>query len=177
LGCIDAASSLRKQFREQCGFATFEIAVKKLISKYRPAAVLVENAANGPALLSRLRQRFPHVNFVAIEPKGSKSERLDRHRKLIASGGISIQQSEPWVDAFVNEFVHHPDGGTDQVDATTQLLDYLETRPQLKSPAIFAGPVGISASTLRPIVQTSWTNGCGVPGIVIARSAPFFKKW
>ena len=62
---------LQEQFRERCGFPALEMAAVKLIAHFRPAAVLIENAANGSALLARLRERFPGANFVPIEPLDS----------------------------------------------------------------------------------------------------------
>jgi phage terminase large subunit-like protein len=165
---------LRTQFRAQCGFATFEIAVAKLITRFRPGAVLVENAANGPALISRLRDRFPSANFIPIDPQGSKAERLTRHRKAIVAGAISLQVTESWLDDYTLEFVHHPKQGSDQVDATTQLLDWAPENHQLTaSGPFFAGPAGAFGSPIR----RSYAFSSKTPGIVRGLKRPFFTKW
>ena len=164
---------LRTQFRDQCSFATFEIAVTKLISKFRPGAVLVENASNGPALISRLRERFPSVNFVPINPQGSKAERLARHRKAIAAGAVSLQANEPWHDDYIFEFVYHPNRGSDQVDATTQLLDWAPQNRQIApSGPLHAGPAVAYASSVRH--RSAFSSK--TPGIVRGINRTFFMK-
>jgi phage terminase large subunit-like protein len=170
---------LRKQFHAQCGFADFENAVKKLISRFRPGAILVEKGANGPALISRLRLRFPYANFVAIEqPHESKAERLARHRTAIAAGAISLQVTEPWLDDFILEFVHHPKLGSDRVDATTQLLDWAPENHQIApSGPFFAGPVGVYASTMQPIATRNSPFSSKTPGIVFLPGRSISRKW
>ena len=165
---------LRDQFREQCSFATFEHAVAKLIMKFRPGAVLVENASNGHALISRLLESFPSMNFVPINPKGSKAERLARHRKAIAAGAISLQIKEPWNDVYIFEFVNHPKNGSDQVDPTTQLLDWEpQNRGLAPSGPLHAGPAGAYASSVRH----GFAFSSKTPGIVRGLNRPFFRKW
>jgi len=165
---------LRDQFREQCSFATFEYAVTKLITNFRPGAVLVENASNGAALISRLLERYPSMNFVPINPQGSKAERLARHRKAIAGGAISLQVKQPWIDVYIRELVGFPKHGSDQVDATTQLLDWEPQNPGLApSGPLHAGPAGAYASSLRHRFAFSSET----PGIVRGINRRLFTKW
>ena len=136
---------LRRQVRERCSFATFELEVSKLIMRYRPGAVLVENASNGPALISSLRERFPFINFVPINPKASKAERLTRHRNSIAAGAISLQANKSWIDDYIFEFVYHPKRGSDQVDATTQFLDWIaENHQSLRRALSMLAPLALT---------------------------------
>jgi phage terminase large subunit-like protein len=160
---------LRTQFREQCGFHEFAMATKKLITRWRPGAILVENAANGPALIDTLRQKLPSANFIPIDPNGSKGARLERHRKAIVAGLISIQETERWVDSYVLEFVHHPNRESDQVDATTQLLDWQPEKHKIvAAESFFARPAGVYGSTGRPIRAHGLSFSSRVPGIVRA---------
>jgi phage terminase large subunit-like protein len=121
---------LCRQFREQCNFSDLTSAAIRIIKKTRPAAVLVEHATHGGALLSILRTKFTNVRFIPVEPKGSKSERLDRHRSTIRSGKISLQSGD-WVAKYIEEFVTHA-AHSDQIDATTQYLDFMAINPVLK---------------------------------------------
>jgi hypothetical protein len=142
--------------------------------KFRPGAVLVENASNGHALISRLLESFPSMNFVPINPKGSKAERLARHRKAIAAGAISLQIKEPWNDVYIFEFVNHPKNGSDQVDPTTQLLDWEpQNRGLAPSGPLHAGPAGAYASSVRH----GFAFSSKTPGIVRGLNRPFFRKW
>ena len=167
---------LQEQFRAQCGFVELEIAVTKLIMRFSPQAVVIENAANGTALLARLKVRFADANFVAVEARGSKDERLDRHRNAIARGVISLQK-EPWADDYIREFEGFPKHGTDQVDATTQMLDYLATNPHLTATKpVNRGIAGAFASTGQPIEPPNVSPTMQLRGAVLVTGSSILAK-
>jgi predicted phage terminase large subunit-like protein len=116
---------LLDQFREQADFAILRDQVRRFRKRYRPVAILVERAANGHALISDLTRKYPRL-VRPIEPSGrSKSARLLVHVSTILSKGICLPAGAPWRHDFVREFCEFPKGKfTDQVDATTQLLDH-----------------------------------------------------
>jgi predicted phage terminase large subunit-like protein len=116
---------LLDQFREQVDFANLRDQVRRFRKKYRPAAILVERAANGHAIISELTRKYPRL-VRPIELSGrSKSARLLANVSVILSKGIHLPANVPWRDDFVQEFCEFPKGKfTDQVDATTQLLDH-----------------------------------------------------
>ena len=72
-----------------------------------------------------------------IDPDGrSKSARLRVHAETIIAQRIHLPADEPWRDDFVAELVEFPRGQfTDQVDATTQFLDYAGELAKLKPTA------------------------------------------
>jgi predicted phage terminase large subunit-like protein len=161
-----AGHHLFSQFREQCTFTDFEAATRALIRKWRPAAVLIENAANGGALLARMKAKFHKIRFFPIEPKGPKTERLNRHRAAIRGGLLSVQSTEDWAGDYIQEFVSFPADFTDQVDATTQYLDFMATNPELRQPpepALFGSSRQIN-------------GGYKSPNIASARGSIFRKK-
>jgi phage terminase large subunit-like protein len=164
------------QFREQCGFAQFQTATKSLIKAFRPAAVLIESAANGGALLSVLRGQLPAFNFIGIHPSETKMERLNRHREAIRRGALSLQSTEGWIVDFLLEFNDFPRRGTDMVDTTTQMLDYAEKNPIWHSVPARGAAMGGVRSDGRPITLVSSTES-GPPGIAIARGIPFFRRF
>jgi predicted phage terminase large subunit-like protein len=124
------------QFREQCEFSDLIEALRKLRKRYKPVAIIIERAANGHALISQLRRKFPKLAklVIPVEPDGrSKSARLRVHVKTILAKRIHLPADEPWRDEFVAEFVGFPHGRfTDQVDATTQFLDHAKELAKLK---------------------------------------------
>jgi predicted phage terminase large subunit-like protein len=130
------------QFREQCEFSDLIETLRRLRKRYKPVAIIIERAANGPALISQLRRRFPNLAklVIPVDPDGrSKSARLRVHVKTIVAGRIHLPADEPWRDDFVAEFVEFPRGRfTDQIDATTQFLDRAAELAKLK-PAPHAG--------------------------------------
>ncbi len=85
--------------------------------------VLVEEAANGAAVMDALR---PHVGgLIPIRPEGSKVARAQAVSPLIEAGNVFIPDPSvaSWVDDYLTEWEHFPLGtNDDQVDATTQAL-------------------------------------------------------
>jgi predicted phage terminase large subunit-like protein len=116
---------LLDQFREQIDFTGLRDEIRYFRKIYRPVAILIERAANGHALISDLNRRFPRL-IRPVEPDGrSKSARLLRHAATILSRRVYLPAAAPWREAYVQEFREFPKGRfSDQVDATTQLLDH-----------------------------------------------------
>ena len=115
---------LLDQFREQCDFTDLRHNLRRFRKIYRPAAILIERAANGHALISDLSRKYS--NLMPIDPDGrSKSARLRVHAETIIGKRVHLPAGEPWLNDYVAEFVEFPHGKfTDQVDATTQFLDH-----------------------------------------------------
>jgi len=121
------------QFREQTTYAELHDNLRHFIKVYRPAAILIERAANGHALLSDLSRKFSRL-LIPIDPDGrSKSARLRVHADTIIAKRICLPAHASWRDDFVKEFVEFPNGKfTDQIDATTQFLDRAAELARLK---------------------------------------------
>ena len=91
-----------------------------------PQAILklVENKANGPALISSLSKRVPGI--VGEEPRGSKEVRAAAVTPFVEAGNAYLPSPAlaPWVGAFVEELAAFPNGvNDDQVDCVTQALN------------------------------------------------------
>ena len=122
------------QFRSQCGLDELWTAFKHF-ARRTPSAILVENTAHGPALIERAR-RFPRYRVLPITPGGrSKVERLRRHIRVFQDRHIHLRQGKAWVGEYVTEMSEFPAGPfDDQVDGTTQYLDYIAQSPTLILP-------------------------------------------
>ena len=105
---------------------------------------LVEDKANGPAIIQLLNGRMPGI--VAISPKDSKMARCVSVAPAIEAGDIHVPDprfisGSEWVEEFLLEFSRFPRGShDDQVDAATQALDRLVTAGQ--SSGISIGIIG-----------------------------------
>lgn len=86
-------------------------------------AVLVEDKANGSAIISVLqRQMF----CIAVNPKGGKVARVNAVSAAIESGHVYLPKAAPWVAPFVDQFTAFPAGKhDDMVDCASQALSYL----------------------------------------------------
>ena len=130
------------QFREQCDFAYLRDVIRRFRRRYRPSGILIERAANGPALISDLTRRFGEL-IIPVDPDGrSKSARLRLHARTIIAKRLYLPADAAWRAAFISEFVDFPNSKfTDQVDATTQLLDHAEKFARLEP----TPPAGLAA--------------------------------
>ena len=134
------------QWREQCDFDELQHQFARYFRRYRPSAILVESAANGHALISVMKRK--HRKLIhEISPKGSKTTRLRRNIDTVLGHRILLPENASWRDEFVAEFVEFPHGNfTDQVDATTQFLDWIPTHSCLERPPQPGLCVGVDSS-------------------------------
>lgn len=95
-------------------------------------AVLIEDKANGPAVIEQLQNLLPNV--VAVEPRGSKFARAMSVSPQIEAGSV-WGPNEPWFDEVIDAWAQIPNGDNwDDVDAASQALDYL-TRYEISTDA------------------------------------------
>jgi len=108
-------------------FPTTKRAVLSLSAKWPTAtAKLVEDKANGPAIIADLRGQIS--GLIPISPKDSKIARAHAVSPSIEAGNVFLPRPEyaPWVHDFVEECSVFPMGAhDDDVDAMTQALDRL----------------------------------------------------
>lgn len=99
----------------------------------KPLAVLVEDKANGTAVIDVLSKKIP--GFVAIEPEGGKLVRAHAVTPCFEakSSGHGVWHPDPsiapWIEEHEAELMKFPKGkNDDSVDATTQALTYLANK-------------------------------------------------
>lgn len=107
-------------------------AFAKLAAKWPQATLkLVEDKANGPALMSMLAKRIPGI--VPYDPgRIGKVPRLLAVAPLIEAGNVHIPTDSlaSWADEYVEEHAGFPNAAHDDlVDMTSQALDRLLVRP------------------------------------------------
>jgi hypothetical protein len=89
----------------------------------RPNAVLIEDAANGPAVLQTLRRRVP--GMLPITARGSKETRAHAVAPMVEAGQIRFHhRAQP----LVEEAIRFPKGSKDLVDAFCHGALWLEGR-------------------------------------------------
>lgn len=113
----------RWSFEETCAQIT-------LLSKAHPKAArkLVENKANGPAVVSALKRKVG--GLVLVEPEGGKEARAAVSSALFEAGNVLLPESAPWLVDYIGEHIRFPRGiHDDQVDTTSQALAHLYASP------------------------------------------------
>jgi len=122
-----ADAYLLDQVRARMDFPSTQRALKGLAAKWPMArAKLVEDKANGPAIISSLRKEVP--GLIPVEPDGGKVVRANAVSPFIEAGNVHLPEPRfaPWVGDFIEECAAFPNGAhDDQVDAMTQALSYL----------------------------------------------------
>jgi predicted phage terminase large subunit-like protein len=123
---------LGDQFRERTDCPGTVKAVRAMTEKW-PAtmAVLIEDKANGSAVIQMLAHEIP--GLLPVNPQGGKIARAAAVSPLIEAGNIYLPHPDfaPWVKDFIEECVQFPNGAhDDQVDAMTQALLRWHMAPQ-----------------------------------------------
>lgn len=117
-------SRAKAEFTEQIDM------IELLHQKHHSGIPLIENKANGAAVISVLKRKFPGI--VAIEVKGSKELRAMSVSPLVQSGNVflpnpSYNPSErKWVSEFIDRFAMFPNVKyKDEIDALIQGITWL----------------------------------------------------
>lgn len=99
-------------------------AVKTFHAKHRTPAILIEDKANGPAIINSLQREVPGI--IPIQPIGDKVTRASAVAPYWEAGNVYLPDPSiaPWVDDFIEELVSFPYAKHDDiVDAMSQALN------------------------------------------------------
>ncbi len=111
-------------------------ALRRLSGKWPTArAKVVENKANGPAIVSHLKKEIP--GMVEFNPVGSKEERAMSVTPYFEAGNVFFPdpKTNPWVNDLINDLLIFPRGQyKDTVDALVQGILYLMDKPMTSLP-------------------------------------------
>lgn len=89
----------------------------------RAMAVLIEDKANGTAIIQMLQRE---MFCIPVNPLGGKEARVNAVSPAIESGHVFLPEGAPWVEDFVNQFSLFPAGShDDMVDSATQALNHM----------------------------------------------------
>lgn len=118
---------LLDEVRERMGYAATRNAMRALKSKWPNAlAILVEDKANGPAIMDDLRNEIP--GLIAVDTgSDSKMARAESVAPLIESGNVYLPHPSiaPWVNDWLGEVERFPQEPNDRVDAATHALKHM----------------------------------------------------
>lgn len=127
-GRVGADKYLLDQVRDRMNFTQSIRALRNLSAKHpRAKAKLIENKANGPAIISTMKREIS--GLIPVQPDGTKVERLHAVSPQFEAGNVYIPDPSiaAWVNDYVEELVSFPNSAhDDQVDTTTQALANLD---------------------------------------------------
>lgn len=125
---------------DQMGFTATKQAIRILWDEFKPAATLIEDKANGSAVIEELSREIPGV--LAINPEGGKIARAWAAQPTVQAGGLYIpadgmlagQSGADGAQEFIDEHAAFPNGRhDDDVDAMTQAINWHRTNNDLAS--------------------------------------------
>lgn len=118
---------LLDQVRERMNFSDTCEAIKAMSAKWpQSTAKLIEDKANGPAVINALRRTVP--GLIPVEPLGSKYSRASAISPLVESGNVVLPTVEllPGVTDLLEEAKNFPNASNDDtVDAMSQAVNQL----------------------------------------------------
>jgi predicted phage terminase large subunit-like protein len=97
-------------------------------------AILIEDKANGSAVVAVLKQEIPGV--LAIQPEGGQESRAAAVAPLMEAGNVflPIPDEHPWIEDTLVEFASFPAAKyDDRLDAASQALLWLRNRKRAEN--------------------------------------------
>ena len=103
-------------------------AVRSMSDRWPEAALkLVEDKANGTAVIDTLRNEIPGI--VPVEPQGGKEARAEATSPQVEAGNVYLPLHAPWRDDYIEEHAGFPNAPHDDaVDQMTQALLRIQLR-------------------------------------------------
>lgn len=131
-------------------------------ARYAKGAVLVEDKANGSAVLAVLKREIP--GMIGVNPEGGKESRAAAVAPMIEAGNVLLPMpdEQPWVEDTLLEFCTFPAAKhDDRVDACSQALTWLSKRSAIDG-AFFRSCMEANRELAG---YSAWRNGSGDPSL------------
>lgn len=128
LGVLGTNIHIIDLFLQKLEFPDLKRAVVVQANKFNPNAVLVEEKASGKSLIQELRRntRIPLIGRKADRDKVTRAQAVT---PMIEGGRVFLPEWSMWKDDYIASMAAFPTGAhDDDVDATTQGLNYLRSR-------------------------------------------------
>ena len=123
---------LLDQIHDRMGYVETLASILQMRKRYPTCTkILIEDKANGPAIIEVLAKKFPFVE--PVTPQGGKIARAEAVTPLWSNSQVYIPHpdTKPWVRTFEKELLAFPRAkNDDQVDAMTQALAEWATNAQ-----------------------------------------------
>ena len=164
---IGADRFLLDQCRARMDMPRTKEAIRVLTEKWpRAGAKLIEDKANGPAVMQELQQEIS--GLIAVTPEGGKIARANAVAPMVEAGNVYLPHPaiQRWVDEFIEEATVFPNARyDDQVDAMTQALNRLRGLGATfgaREDDIAVPPFAVPAYWLSGFVMTVTPHGVAV---------------
>lgn len=126
IGRIGADKYVLDYVRERLGFGDTRKAICAMRARWPKAySIIIEDKANGPAIIDSLKAELPGV--IGVSPEGGKEARAAALEPEVEAGNWYLPEGAPWLGDWVEEFATFPHSKhDDQVDACSQAAIHLK---------------------------------------------------
>jgi predicted phage terminase large subunit-like protein len=128
-------------FRQRLESPNLRRAIIALHTRYQADATLIEETEFGRALAQDLH-RTGHLRAITLHPERDKLARLLAQAARFEAGQVHLPENAPWLAAYLNELLGFPNAAhDDQVDSTSQALNWLTSRAPFDRPIVRRDPI------------------------------------
>lgn len=97
--------------------------------RYRADVTIIEDDGIGRAIVQDLRRTSGTCRPIAIRPRCEKLARMEARAVMFEVGQVFVPRAANWLGPYLEELLSFPNSvKDDQVDSTSQALDYLQQR-------------------------------------------------
>jgi len=129
-GIFDGKRYLLDLFRQKLDYPSLKRAVYEQWQRHKPHKVVIEDKSSGMALLQELAS-LGIFGVNAYKPTGDKTMRCHAQSTKFEDGSVLLPREASWLGEYIRELTGFPGGRhDDQVDSTTQALDFISTQCQ-----------------------------------------------
>lgn len=137
-GIIANKAYLLQVLRRRLEYPELKRTVREQLEMFKASVVLIENKASGTQLLQELIRDGLH-GLTKYDPEGDKIMRMHAQTAMIENGFVYLPEKAAWLDQYLHEMSVFPNGKhNDQVDSTSQFLDWFKQASQEFAPARWA---------------------------------------
>lgn len=109
------------------GFTATCTAIGGAWQRWRFGELLVEDAANGPAVIDTLKRTATGYCIRAVRPLGGKAARANAAAPQFEQGRVWLPQGAPWLADYERQLLAFPSAAHDDlVDSSTQAINYCQ---------------------------------------------------
>jgi predicted phage terminase large subunit-like protein len=121
-------------FRKKLNYPDLRRAILEQAKRHDAKNIVIEDKASGTQLIQDLNSEFVYgINAYKAPPGADKTMRLHAQTAMFENGFVLLPRNAPWLADYMKELTSFP--GTrhdDQVDSTTQFLDYIRQNDDLE---------------------------------------------
>lgn len=113
------------QVNRRMGFSETLDTLRQLRTAWRFTELLIEDKANGPAIIDTLKREAHGCVVHAVNPMGGKVARAEAAAVQFRQGRVFLPRHAPWLAEYVGQLLAFPSGTfDDMVDDTSQALNF-----------------------------------------------------